>query len=248
SPADNADNFEIGDEILEVNGRTLENASHDDVINHIHQCIKSRTICLRVKRKTGNKVEALDGLSAEGIRDAWVIAVEKNARERLEKLTSLRRIRARDIQAILHQQITEGSGAASTSKGPASKDAASSQITVTLPDKDPGVTNYAYLSKQSNGTGPAPGVSRDSQDQRTILEKQQSCPEDQDHIASLQVGDSARASERRSSSPFQNGRTEVLIGEPEGGPRSPRGSTSSATNDASVGFLNAPEDYTEPIL
>lgn len=36
SPADN-DNLEIGDEILEVNGKTLEDANHTEVINHIHQ-------------------------------------------------------------------------------------------------------------------------------------------------------------------------------------------------------------------
>lgn len=57
----------------------------------------------------------------------------------------------------------------------------------------------------------------------------------------LQV-EGVRASERRASSPFQNGRTEVLIGEPEGGPRSPRGSTSSAAHDVSSGFLSRPDD------
>jgi hypothetical protein len=84
SPADRAD-LEIGDEILEVNGRSLSNCSHTEVISHIHQasirtfplflriqlgrhltlrrfipvfaqCIRSRTICLRVKRKSGNRL------------------------------------------------------------------------------------------------------------------------------------------------------------------------------------------------
>lgn len=36
SPADK-DNLEVGDEILEVNGKTLEDATHTEVINHIHQ-------------------------------------------------------------------------------------------------------------------------------------------------------------------------------------------------------------------
>ena len=36
SPADRAD-LEIGDEILEVNGRSLEDATHEEVIKHIHQ-------------------------------------------------------------------------------------------------------------------------------------------------------------------------------------------------------------------
>ncbi|KAA0202966.1 hypothetical protein HAZT_HAZT008529 [Hyalella azteca] len=36
SPADKAD-LEVGDEILEVNGRSLEDATHTEVIQHIHQ-------------------------------------------------------------------------------------------------------------------------------------------------------------------------------------------------------------------
>lgn len=37
SSADNADNSEVEDEILEVNGRPLENATHSEVIQYIHQ-------------------------------------------------------------------------------------------------------------------------------------------------------------------------------------------------------------------
>ncbi|KAL0280697.1 UNVERIFIED_CONTAM: hypothetical protein PYX00_001916 [Menopon gallinae] len=55
SPADKAD-LEVGDEILEVNGRSMEEATHTEVISHIHQCIRSRTICLRVKRRSGNRL------------------------------------------------------------------------------------------------------------------------------------------------------------------------------------------------
>ncbi|KAH7942426.1 hypothetical protein HPB49_024054 [Dermacentor silvarum] len=50
SPADRAD-LEVGDEILEVNGRSLDNCTHNEVITHIHQCIRSRTVCLRVRRR-----------------------------------------------------------------------------------------------------------------------------------------------------------------------------------------------------
>ncbi|XP_024945781.1 MAGUK p55 subfamily member 5 isoform X2 [Cephus cinctus] len=246
SPADNADSLEVGDEILEVNGRTLENATHSEVIQHIHQCIKSRTICLRVRRRSGNKME-LDGPNAGRIRDAWVIAVERGARERLQRLTALRRIQPRDIQAILHQQISEG--AASTSGSGTDADVTSSQITVTLADKDLG-TN-AYPTKLSNGTIPK-GIpkAKDATDisaakeRKDILEKQQSCPEEANLLTPLQ---SAKVGERRASSPFQNGRTEVLIGEPEGGPRSPRGSTSSAANESNFLSLSEERDYPEPI-
>ncbi|XP_023316472.1 uncharacterized protein LOC106651733, partial [Trichogramma pretiosum] len=241
SPADSAENLEIGDEILEVNGRTLENASHSEILGHIHECIKSRTICLRVRRRSGNKM-ILDSPGTKGIEDAWVIAVERSARERLQKLTELRRIKPRDIQAILHQQITEGS-IASTSEEATDKDVTSSQITVTLADKE-GSTTTAYVTKLSNGTVNNQGIVKDStQDPRANqLRKQTSSLEDPDLVFSpvLQVVGGVRNAERRASSPFQNGRTEVLIGEPEGGPRSPRGSTSSAVNEE--------HDYPEPII
>jgi len=44
SPADSADTLEVGDEILEVNGRTLENATHNEVIQYIHQVIALDTL------------------------------------------------------------------------------------------------------------------------------------------------------------------------------------------------------------
>ncbi|KAL7302714.1 hypothetical protein TKK_0004767 [Trichogramma kaykai] len=182
----------------------------------------------------------LDSPGTKGIEDAWVIAVERSARERLQKLTELRRIKPRDIQAILHQQITEGS-IASTSEEATDKDVTSSQITVTLADKE-GSTTTAYVTKLSNGTVNNQGIVKDStQDPRANqLRKQTSSLEDPDLFSPvLQVG-GVRNAERRASSPFQNGRTEVLIGEPEGGPRSPRGSTSSAVNEE--------HDYPEPII
>ncbi|XP_020289459.1 MAGUK p55 subfamily member 5-A isoform X7 [Pseudomyrmex gracilis] len=246
SPADNADTLEVGDEILEVNGRTLENATHNEVIQYIHQCIKSRTICLRVRRRSGNKMEELDGPNAGRIRDAWVIAVERSARERLQKLTALKKIQPRDIQAILHQQIND-TDIASTSDDSAPKDVTNGQITVTLADKELG-TN-AFSTKLSNGTIPK-GLGKEadirventSQERQDVLEKH--TYEEPNLLQPVQGG---RIGERRASSPFQNGRTEVLIGEPEGGPRSPRGSTSSAVNDGN--FLNPPDerDYPEPI-
>ncbi|XP_022645117.1 uncharacterized protein LOC111243570 isoform X2 [Varroa destructor] len=103
SPADRSD-LEVGDEILEVNGRNLENLSRKEVISHIHQCIRSRTICLRVKRKTGAKL-ALD-LAQDCIQDAFVIAVEQQARDRLERLTTLNKITPVDMTKLsqeLHQ-------------------------------------------------------------------------------------------------------------------------------------------------
>ncbi|XP_070161887.1 uncharacterized protein [Polyergus mexicanus] len=190
------------------------------------------------------KNEELDGPNAGRIRDAWVIAVERSARERLQKLTALKKIQPRDIQGILHQQINDA--VASTSEDSAAKDVTNGQITVTLPDKELG-TN-AFSAKLSNGTIPK-GLAKEadirvehvSQERKDVLEKQHSYEE----ANLLQPVQGGRIGERRASSPFQNGRTEVLIGEPEGGPRSPRGSTSSAVNDGN--FLNPPDERDEPI-
>lgn len=104
SPADKAD-LEVGDEILEVNGRSLDNCTHTEVISHIHQCIRSRTICLRVKRKTSCKL-ALDLAKNSSVQDAFVIAVEQQARERLERLSALKKIKPVDMTK-LSQELNE---------------------------------------------------------------------------------------------------------------------------------------------
>ncbi|XP_071445308.1 protein PALS1 [Hetaerina americana] len=101
SPADKAD-LEVGDEILEVNGKSLDDASHTEVISHIHQCIRSRTICLRVKRRSGNRL-ALDLAANSNVQDAFVIAVEQQARERLERLSALKRIKPVDMTKLSQQ-------------------------------------------------------------------------------------------------------------------------------------------------
>ncbi|CAD6208213.1 GSCOCG00010466001-RA-CDS [Cotesia congregata] len=247
SSADNAEYPEVSDEILEVNGRTLENATDTEVSQHIHQCIRSGTISLQVTRRAGHKMK-LDGPNADKIRDAWVIALERGARERLQKLPALKKVKPRDIQAILHQQINEEKSA-STSKieTPINKDSNSpnNHITVTLADGQ--TVNRTPPSKLSNGTVPK-SISNDDNEvliskddhysNKEVLEKQRNYS---DEPKLLHPSVTSKLGERRSSSPFQNGRTEVLIGEPEGGPRSPRGSTSSAIND----FLST--DNPEPI-
>lgn len=63
SSADNADNPEVGDEILEVNGRTLENATDAEVSQYIHQVkqyifqqtIVSKVCASKSKRKSSKK-------------------------------------------------------------------------------------------------------------------------------------------------------------------------------------------------
>ncbi|XP_050469581.1 uncharacterized protein LOC126863447 isoform X3 [Bombus huntii] len=231
SPANNRDTLEAVDEILEVNGSRLENSSQSEIIQYICQCVSSRTICLRVRKKRG-KDKVPDEFSSGLVQEAWVIAIERRAKERFKRLTSHWRFQPCDI---LDKEINEA--VASTSGDSASKNVTGNQITVTLVDKEQ-ITNV-FTPKLSNGTIPKGIVkeTKEAKEGKDAAEKQQTCPEETKLLTPVQGG---RVGERRASSPFQNGQTEVLIGELEGGPRSPRGSTSSAVNDAN--FLNTPDE------
>ncbi|XP_048266381.1 protein PALS1 isoform X2 [Bombus terrestris] len=261
SPANNRDTLEAVDEILEVNGSRLENSSQSEIIQYICQCVSSRTICLRVRKKRGKDKDTSDAkqtrlivslslgrgflliydtnayyvpdeFSSGLVQEAWVIAIERRAKERFKRLTSHWRFQPCDI---LDKEINEA--VASTSGDSASKNVTGNQITVTLVDKEQ-ITNV-FTPKLSNGTIPKGIVkeTKEAKEGKDATEKQQTCPEETKLLTPVQGG---RVGERRASSPFQNGQTEVLIGELEGGPRSPRGSTSSAVNDAN--FLNTPDE------
>ncbi|XP_075723367.1 MAGUK p55 family member stardust isoform X1 [Rhipicephalus microplus] len=104
SPADRAD-LEVGDEILEVNGRSLDNCTHNEVISHIHQCIRSRTVCLRVRRRPRLVLDLSE--SSSHVQEAFVIAVEQQARERLERLSALQRIRPVDMTKLSQELNAE---------------------------------------------------------------------------------------------------------------------------------------------
>ncbi|XP_056634889.1 protein PALS1 isoform X3 [Diorhabda sublineata] len=98
--------FEIGDEILEINGRTFDEAPYSEVINFIHQCIRSRTICMRVKKRSAARL-ALDLDLFSKVQDAFVIAVEDSARDYLEKLPAFTRVT--DMKQLAKQFNQEGS-------------------------------------------------------------------------------------------------------------------------------------------
>ncbi|XP_055303206.1 uncharacterized protein LOC129568883 isoform X3 [Sitodiplosis mosellana] len=110
SPADR-DNLEVGDEILDVNERKLEDLPRAEVIRYIHECIQSCVIKLRVKRRSDSK---LAGELGNAVQDAFVIAVEQQARERLQRLSALKRITPVDMSQLsikLNQQSQSTKGA-----------------------------------------------------------------------------------------------------------------------------------------
>ncbi|KAJ6222221.1 hypothetical protein RDWZM_000766 [Blomia tropicalis] len=87
SPADRND----CDEILEINGNSLSNLAHQEIIDYIHECIKTRTICLRVKRRNSDKLDSSP-------IDAFIIG--NRAREHFKKIIQNDSITPRDIAQL----------------------------------------------------------------------------------------------------------------------------------------------------
>ncbi|XP_055380328.1 uncharacterized protein LOC129611287 [Condylostylus longicornis] len=114
SPAEK-DNLEVADEILDINERKLEDLPRAEVIRHIHECIQSCMIKLRVKRRSDSK---LAGELGSVVQDAFVIAVEQQARERLQRLSALKRVTPVDMTLLsikLNQQSSGEAGAKASS-------------------------------------------------------------------------------------------------------------------------------------
>ncbi|XP_022093780.1 MAGUK p55 subfamily member 5-like isoform X2 [Acanthaster planci] len=106
SPADRSD-LDIGDEILEVNGKSLHNASHSEVISHIHQCVRSRTISLRVRRRIGLSGGEPDQEKKQ-VQEAYVIAVEQQAKDKIAKLARHNYVNTVDLATL--PPLTNASG------------------------------------------------------------------------------------------------------------------------------------------
>ncbi|XP_041981344.1 protein PALS1 isoform X2 [Aricia agestis] len=96
--AGNWENLELADEIMDVNETRLEDMTHTEVITHIHECISSCVIKLRVKRRGEPKY--LSDLGPNIVQDAFLIAVEEQAQQRLQRLSALKRITPVDMSKL----------------------------------------------------------------------------------------------------------------------------------------------------
>ncbi|XP_037873057.1 protein PALS1 isoform X2 [Bombyx mori] len=96
--AGNWDKLELADEIMDVNETKLEDMSRAEVLGHIHECISSCVIKLRVKRRSETKL--LSDIGHNIIQDAFLIAVEEQARQRLQRLSALKRITPVDMSKL----------------------------------------------------------------------------------------------------------------------------------------------------
>ncbi|XP_044747710.1 protein PALS1 isoform X2 [Coccinella septempunctata] len=236
SPADK-DNLEVGDEILEVNGKTLEEATHTEVISHIHQCIRSRTICLRVKRRTAPRL-ALDlDLCSSNVQDAFVIAVEQQARERLQRLSALKRITPVDMTKLskeLNQQanstsedlngfiqntpiyVTSLTSTENTNNNSTANKSVGGVIATNTAETKEVSLNSSNQLPNSSAEEPSDLKSNNCAKQVPndvrVLNFSDSQPESSDLAQQQQQPEGLRLQDRRVSSPFQNGRTELLLG------------------------------------
>ncbi|XP_069360084.1 protein PALS1 isoform X3 [Maniola hyperantus] len=96
--AGNWENLELADEIMDVNETRLEDMTRTEVLSHIHECISSCVIKLRVKRRSETKL--LSDIGHNIIQDAFLIAVEEQARLRLQRLSALKRITPVDMSKL----------------------------------------------------------------------------------------------------------------------------------------------------
>ncbi|XP_045451943.1 uncharacterized protein LOC123660970 [Melitaea cinxia] len=96
--AGNWENLELADEIMDVNETRLEDMTRTEVLSHIHECISSCVIKLRVKRRSETKL--LSDIGHNIIQDAFLIAVEEQARQRLQRLSALKRITPVDMSKL----------------------------------------------------------------------------------------------------------------------------------------------------
>ncbi|CRK92533.1 CLUMA_CG006067, isoform A [Clunio marinus] len=159
SPADR-DGLEVADEILDVNERKLDDVPRALVIKHIHECIQSGMIKLRVKRRSDSR---LAGELCNTVQDAFVIAVEQQARERLQRLSALKRITPVDITQLsikLNQQNPKG---ATTTQDYSFLNEASPIYVTSLSNNNSTVTSAAIsTAKISNPTVKSPTVKSNS--------------------------------------------------------------------------------------
>ncbi|CAJ0954623.1 unnamed protein product, partial [Mesorhabditis belari] len=105
TPADRA-GISIGDEIIGVNEWTPERKTKEEVIEHVQECIRTRVIQLRVRRKIDDTIETDLKLGLAKVTDAFLVSVERNQVKSVMK-TLMKKYpdaRALDMETIAQQQ------------------------------------------------------------------------------------------------------------------------------------------------
>ncbi|KAF6211972.1 hypothetical protein GE061_012489 [Apolygus lucorum] len=177
----------------------------------------------RARDAVGILHRSLDFAQSSHVQDAFVIAVEAQARERLERLSALKRIKPVDITKLCHQLskenpepelngFLENSPIYVTSYPPPT--GAGPVPCTTPPSKPSSAPGSVKKSPLSNGHAQS-----QVEDQPEEIELKQELKSSEDSTSTVTPSKEEKlASEfggpgRRASSPFSNGRTEVLIGQ-----------------------------------
>uniref|UniRef100_A0A158P744 PDZ domain-containing protein n=1 Tax=Angiostrongylus cantonensis TaxID=6313 RepID=A0A158P744_ANGCA len=80
TPAERA-GLGVGDEIIAVNGVEIEGKTHEEIVRYIQECIRSRIIQLKVRRKTTDVTQqaVLEPTSSEPkVTEAFLVSVDKD--------------------------------------------------------------------------------------------------------------------------------------------------------------------------
>ncbi|CAJ0560049.1 unnamed protein product, partial [Mesorhabditis spiculigera] len=77
TPADRA-NLSVGDEIIGVNDWVPDGKTREEVVDHVQQCIKTRTIQLRVRRRIDDTIETDLKLGLAKVTDVFLVSVEQS--------------------------------------------------------------------------------------------------------------------------------------------------------------------------
>ncbi|XP_048483342.1 protein PALS1 isoform X3 [Plutella xylostella] len=219
SPAVGRDNLEVADEIMDVNETRLEDMTRTEVIGHIHECIQSCLIKLRVRRRGDTKL--LSDIGHNIVQDAFLIAVEEQARQRLQRLSALKRITPVDMSQ-LSVELNRRKLAQTTPENRTDLNGyiSSSTVYVTSITEDGAIETKPIISSpkptiKSLQAKPTPvianGISIDNKKDTDAPEPEKHEKDTSEKVKSEVISESDAYSAVREQ--LSNGRSEKLIGE-----------------------------------
>ncbi|KAH1019283.1 hypothetical protein HUJ04_009126 [Dendroctonus ponderosae] len=182
-------------------------------------------------------------LSQDNVQDAFVIAVEQQARERLERLSALRKITPIDITELseqLNQQTVVTSEDLNGFINNSPIYVTSLTATESLNNNPTGSRSGGALGTTTSVVAVHRSAGGDKYRPPPLLANDIRAPAAPEHISAVALlanhigSQNSGAGTRRSSSPYANGRTELLIGEDNNKLKTSTGSVESNNNKLNI--------------
>ncbi|KJH53711.1 PDZ/DHR/GLGF domain protein [Dictyocaulus viviparus] len=67
----------VGDEIVAINDVEIEGKTHDEVVRYLKECIRSRTIHLKIRRRTADPTQQSTSFEPQ-VTEAFLVSVDRN--------------------------------------------------------------------------------------------------------------------------------------------------------------------------